>query len=231
MKKEQELKERREKKEQEELEKKERKEKREAEKRKRDEEKQKKLDKKKKLEQEKEQHKEEKLWKEKEAKLKFRGYFGRSNKPRIKVHEPLIVSGVAIFPFTNQEDKVCSETILTPFSIKSGMSLAKASRKPLQNTAEFDQLISLQSSNSTSNYIHTCKLESRKMLKRKICPRNRPEDDVMIISDSKDRPGPKQDLPTFKLLQFSENHRPAYYGSWRRKDGSVTPRNPFKKVC
>lgn len=129
----------------------------------------------------------------------------------------------------NQEDKVSSETILTPFSIKSGMSLAKASREPLQGTTEFDQLISLQSSNSTSNYIHTCKFESRKKFKSTPC--NRPEDDVMILSDSKDPPTPKQNLPTFKLLQFSKNHRPAYYGSWRRKDGSITPRNPFKKVC
>ena len=106
------------------------------------------------------------------------------------------------------------------------MSLATASHEPLQDTTEFDQLISLQSSNFTSNYIHTCKLEPRKKLKQ--MPPNRPDSDVIVTSDL---PVPKQDLPTFKLLQFSENHRPAYYGSWRRKDDSITPKNPFKKVC
>ena len=36
-----------------------------------------------------------------------------------------------------------------------------------------------------------------------------------------------------KLLQFRENHRPAYWGTWRKKSGEVRPRNPFgqDKVC
>ncbi|RWW78170.1 hypothetical protein BHE74_00013629 [Ensete ventricosum] len=32
-----------------------------------------------------------------------------------------------------------------------------------------------------------------------------------------------------KLLQFCQNHRPAYYGTWRRKSGVVGPRHPFRK--
>jgi chromatin assembly factor 1 subunit A len=36
-----------------------------------------------------------------------------------------------------------------------------------------------------------------------------------------------------KLLQFHENYRPAYFGSWRKKSSSVRPRTPLKKdeVC
>ena len=33
----------------------------------------------------------------------------------------------------------------------------------------------------------------------------------------------------YKLLQFHENHRPAYYGTWSRRSKVLTPRNPFKK--
>ena len=32
-----------------------------------------------------------------------------------------------------------------------------------------------------------------------------------------------------KLLQFHQNYRPAYFGSWRKKSTRVGPRTPFKK--
>ncbi|KAK3608699.1 hypothetical protein CHS0354_029522 [Potamilus streckersoni] len=32
-----------------------------------------------------------------------------------------------------------------------------------------------------------------------------------------------------KLLQFCDNHRPPYYGTWRKKSKNLTPRNPFKQ--
>ena len=36
-----------------------------------------------------------------------------------------------------------------------------------------------------------------------------------------------------KLLQFCENYRPAYYGTWGKKSAYICPRNPLKKdeVC
>lgn len=33
----------------------------------------------------------------------------------------------------------------------------------------------------------------------------------------------------YKLLQFRENYRPAYFGTWRKKSRKITPRNPLKK--
>ncbi len=85
LKREQESKERREKREREELEKKERREKREAERKKREEERKKKQDEKLHLEQEQEMLKEEKLRRENQAKMKFRGYFGKISKPSVKM--------------------------------------------------------------------------------------------------------------------------------------------------
>lgn len=111
--------------------------------------------------------------------------------------------------------------MLTAFSIKDGMSLAKAPREPLQSTLEFDRLVLVQSPDFTSDYIQS--------VSRKISPRQIEatveDDSVIVVSDDP----PKQSLPKFKLLQFKENHRPAYYGSWRRARGSITPRNPLKK--
>lgn len=34
---------------------------------------------------------------------------------------------------------------------------------------------------------------------------------------------------TVKLLQFHENYRPAFFGTWARKTMSVRGRNPFGK--
>lgn len=63
------------------------------------------------------------------------------------------------------------------------------------------------------------------------------EDDVMIIDDDvcsgakTQEDSTKQELNKVKgkLLQFHENYRPAYFGSWRKKSSSVGPRRPFKK--
>lgn len=33
----------------------------------------------------------------------------------------------------------------------------------------------------------------------------------------------------YKLFQFHENYRPAYYGTWRKKSRKISPRNPLNK--
>lgn len=32
-----------------------------------------------------------------------------------------------------------------------------------------------------------------------------------------------------KLLQFSENQRPPYWGTWRKRSNNITPRRPFAR--
>lgn len=53
---------------------------------------------------------------------------------------------------------------------------------------------------------------------------SRPEDDIIVE-------GSQGDKKTYraKLLQFVENNRPAYYGTWRKKSRSVTGRRPFAR--
>lgn len=112
--------------------------------------------------------------------------------------------------------------MLTEFSIKDGMFLAKAPREALHSTSEFDELVAIQDSRFTPcSYIHTCKSISRKQTEKAT---EELDDSLIVISDFD-----KRSLPKFKLLQFKENHRPAYYGSWRRARGSITPRNPLRK--
>lgn len=111
------------------------------------------------------------------------------------------------------------------------MDLAKPPCAPLHNTVEFDQQLKHQNSDYKSNYVQTCKSlkrkTSRKIQNEKLVTQ---KDGSMIIipSDSVSN-APKQKLPAYKLLQFTENHRPAYYGTWRKRRGFINPRNPFKK--
>lgn len=120
-----------------------------------------------------------------------------------------------------------TETILTAFSVKENMILAKAPRAHLQETSEFDRLIELQNPDYRSNYIQTCRSVARKSSPSRLTQNPealQEEDSLMIIPSA--RTAPKQ---KFKLLQFKENHRPAYFGSWRKQRGSICPRNPFKR--
>lgn len=54
------------------------------------------------------------------------------------------------------------------------------------------------------------------------------DDDVIIVDGKGDKE--KGGLKVkFKLLQFCENYRPAYYGTCQRLSKVISPRNPFKK--
>ncbi|XP_054836911.1 chromatin assembly factor 1 subunit A isoform X2 [Eublepharis macularius] len=54
--------------------------------------------------------------------------------------------------------------------------------------------------------------------------------DVVIVGSSQvgDIPERKK-FGRMKLLQFCENHRPAYWGTWNKKSSSIKPRNPWLK--
>lgn len=66
----------------------------------------------------------------------------------------------------------------------------------------------------SSDYLAQCKHKSI----RSGCHYD--DNDVQIVS---------HDKPRFKLLQFSENHRPPYWGSWRKKSKIIKARTPFSK--
>ena len=59
------------------------------------------------------------------------------------------------------------------------------------------------------------------------------DDDVIVTSSDTVERRTHRDNVRYKLLQFHTNHRPAYFGSWRRRSGLVSARNPFRKdpVC
>ena len=55
------------------------------------------------------------------------------------------------------------------------------------------------------------------------------DDDIIIVENEKETEQENNNIMHVKLLQFSENYRPPYYGTWRKISRFISPRNPFKK--
>lgn len=65
-------------------------------------------------------------------------------------------------------------------------------------------------------------------------PSEQLDDDIVIINDGNVN-SPDETVENtrnfyrVKLLQFHENTRPPYFGTWRKKSKYISPRNPFKR--
>ncbi|XP_053153074.1 chromatin assembly factor 1 subunit A isoform X2 [Hemicordylus capensis] len=54
--------------------------------------------------------------------------------------------------------------------------------------------------------------------------------DVVIVGSHQAGDVPeRRKFGRMKLLQFRENHRPAYWGTWNKKSSAICPRNPWSK--
>lgn len=115
------------------------------------------------------------------------------------------------------------------FPIQPGMTIAKTPPLLLDKN-KFDSVLTVQEDNFVSSYITECK--GKEKTKRKIIPCspvNQQCDDDIIILDEKDYKVKRRQEVKYKLLQFCDNHRPAYYGTWQKISKIVRPRNPFTK--
>ncbi|KAH0625852.1 hypothetical protein JD844_034188 [Phrynosoma platyrhinos] len=120
-----------------------------------------------------------------------------------------------------------------PFEIKENMVLA-----PLCRVAADQDLLDqldwlLQGQDCSTSFLE--ELKSREPCKSgPTLVSNRSSDDinsdVVIVGSSQvgDVPERKK-FGRMKLLQFCENHRPAYWGTWNRKSSVINPRNPWSK--
>ena len=55
------------------------------------------------------------------------------------------------------------------------------------------------------------------------------DEDIEIVDNEEETEKENKHVMRVKLLQFSENYRPPYYGTWRKRSKSISGRNPFKK--
>ncbi|XP_006278730.1 chromatin assembly factor 1 subunit A [Alligator mississippiensis] len=120
-----------------------------------------------------------------------------------------------------------------PFEIKENMALAPLSRVILEQEVldQLDQL--LKTPNSDVCFFK--ELKCRKPLKSNPTFINNSNADtfnsdvVVVESCQMDTVPERKKFGRMKLLQFCENHRPAYWGTWNKKTTVIHSRNPWSK--
>ncbi|XP_065216774.1 chromatin assembly factor 1 subunit A-like [Planococcus citri] len=126
-------------------------------------------------------------------------------------------------------------TTFMPFEVKENMRLASVHR--VNVSAEALRLLDeiLQKDETLpkeSLYLAALKSEHYKPGKSdNTWPLNATEDDddVMIVGDEHSLPAAEMPMRyRCKLIQFHENRRPAYRGTWRKQSKTVSGRTPFK---
>ncbi|NXN12862.1 CAF1A factor, partial [Indicator maculatus] len=137
-------------------------------------------------------------------------------------------------PKTPQAPKILAGSCgkFAPFEIKENMVLAPLSRIALDPDflEQLDKL--LHSQGSEASFLR--ELKCRKP--RKTGPTfvsnstDTVNSDVVVVDNCKPDAVPERGkFGRMKLLQFCENHRPAYWGTWNKKTSLIHPRNPWSK--
>lgn len=196
----------------------------------------------------KEEEKERERMKLEEKKTKqaqfFSQFFKKSSTPKVHTIEN---GSVRVAQPKDKEqaegDSVGAETKKLfnplPFQIKTDMAVAPLCRRTLSegernildlcfrepSTCSDAQL------NSSSAYLMSIKKgKGRNYGRTEIILRESPEIQVLDEEEARNSKPIGGCLKwRMKLLQFEENRRPAYWGTWKRKAVKVTPRRPFIK--
>ncbi|XP_010633118.1 chromatin assembly factor 1 subunit A isoform X3 [Fukomys damarensis] len=168
---------------------------------------------------------EEKRKKEKEKRL-------REEEKRLKA-EKAEITRFFQKPKTPQAPKTLAGSCgkFAPFEIKERMVLAPWCRATLDQDLcdRLDQLLQQQS----GDFSFLRDLRGRQPLRSGptgICSRDTDtvNRDVVIVETSKGDAVPeRRKFGRMKLLQFSENHRPAYWGTWNKRTAVIRPRDPW----
>ncbi|NP_001089089.1 chromatin assembly factor 1 subunit A-B [Xenopus laevis] len=187
---------------------------------------------------EKRKKEEEKRQKEEEKRLK-------EEEKRIKAEKAEITRFLQK-PKTPQAPKTFARSCgkFAPFEIKKGMALAPLCRIDFEQEASEELDIFLQEQTSESSFLDEIKKRRpRKMGQTTVPTINSVEvDDVQVLGETdpvlgsnmvleehiKDIGVPeRKKFGRMKLLQFCENHRPAYWGTSNKRSRVINPRKPW----
>ncbi|XP_055383367.1 chromatin assembly factor 1 subunit A-like [Condylostylus longicornis] len=124
-----------------------------------------------------------------------------------------------------------------PFQIKDDMKLAPITRTQL-NVEQKNVIDEFLQNDKDIPYseLYTGKLKSgnyNPMKSERTFPKMEDDDDIIIIDEMHgitqylDETSKSLKKYKAKFLLFRENRRPPYYGTWRKKSSTITPRKPF----
>lgn len=137
-------------------------------------------------------------------------------------------------PETCNDDEIISATNFKPFKIKSDMKLAPTVRRTISDTMKEHVVDCLLNQNSNEKYLTFIKSKQHVRTCGKTWPIDESDIDVVLVEESDvgeviSEEQPKARRCRAKLLQFHDNRRPAYYGTWSKCSKVILPRRPFGK--
>ncbi|XP_074020033.1 chromatin assembly factor 1 subunit A [Numenius arquata] len=138
-------------------------------------------------------------------------------------------------PKTPQAPKILAGSCgkFAPFEIKENMVLAPLSRIALDPDflEQLDKLLHAQ--NSDVSFLRDLKCRKPRKTGPTFVSNSADivnSDVVVVVDNCKTDAVPERGkFGRMKLLQFCENHRPAYWGTWNKKTTTIRPRNPWAK--
>ena len=184
------------------------------------------------------QAKEEERKKREEAKEEEKRKKEEAERKKQKAASNFTSFFVAKKPEKSVDDESTSEIKnFMPFEVKADMKVAPVSRRTLteEEKSSLDEKCGEGYTQKSDLYLG--EIKENKLLPRK-SSRTWPletKDDVILIDDENEGSSNivNQNIviekQRTKLLQFSENQRPPYWGTWRKRSSSINPRKPCAK--
>ncbi|XP_076296625.1 uncharacterized protein LOC143216925 [Lasioglossum baleicum] len=136
---------------------------------------------------------------------------------------------------TVEEESTNKVQNFMPFEVKADMKLAPICRRFLNEAEKKTLYEKCIECNMSPLYLYD--LKTKRIVPRKSSrtwPLEAKDDVILIDDDNEDNSNiVNQDIviekQRTKLLQFSENQRPPYWGTWRKRSQKINPRKPFSK--
>ena len=159
------------------------------------------------------------------AKMSFASFFVKKQKAASEPSEP-------------QKEN----SIFTQFQVKSNMKVAPILRGPIANDFELNTGVPTEElylnklskghfkpGKQSRTWPYASKVDDE----IEILEDEEDEDDIgeEILNESLIKPSEKKVFKKAKLLQFHDNQRPAYFGTWTKKEEKISGRTPFGKFA
>ncbi|RLU19046.1 hypothetical protein DMN91_009404 [Ooceraea biroi] len=136
-----------------------------------------------------------------------------------------------------EEESVVEVKNFMPFEVKADMKIAPVCRRML-NEGEKSLLDEQRDTDVQKSKLYVEDLRKGRIVPRtslKTWPLEAKDDDIILLDDDNDgssniiRDAHNLEKHRPKLLQFKENRRPPYWGTWRKRSKVLNSRRPFVK--
>lgn len=139
----------------------------------------------------------------------------------------------------SEEENNLEEQTFMPFEVKADMRVAPITRRSLREKEKLSLDEKCNSGHTEKKDLYLAEIKEKKTFTRK-SGKTWPleaKDDVILLEEEEnddnanvvDQTPVTLDKNRAKLLQFHENRRPPYWGTWRKQSKTINPRRPFTK--